>query len=171
MSTDQSAPAEHDERTEGRVVKAYLAARYSRHPEMRGVRDVLGAIGIDVTARWIDCHTDVVGDFTASFTTEALNTRPTDCAPLGRHDLEDIDAADTVISFTYPVDGVKGGRHVEFGYALAKGKRLIVVGPRQHIFHTLAEVDWYPDWAHLLMALATERARDAPDEPSQGDAA
>jgi hypothetical protein len=141
-------------------MRAYLAARYSRHDEMQGVRDVLqGALGIEVTSRWIDCHTDVVGDFTSSFTTEVLNDRPEDCAPLGQHDLDDIDAADAVISFTSDGTG-KGGRHVEFGYGLALGKRCIVVGAREHVFHTLKQVEWYPDWPRLVMALTDERRAD-----------
>lgn len=136
-------------------MKIYLAARYSRHDEMRGVRDVLGALGHEITSRWIDCHTDVVGDFTASFTPEVLNQRPDDCAPLGQHDLDDLDAADAVISFTSGGTG-KGGRHVEFGYGLARGKRMIVVGDREHVFHTLAQVEHYPDWSRLVMALTQE---------------
>jgi hypothetical protein len=30
-----------------------------------------------------------------------------------------------------------GGRHVEFGLALAQGKRVIIVGPRENVFHYL----------------------------------
>lgn len=140
-------------------MKIYLAARYSRHPEMQGARDVLAALGHEVTSRWIDCHTDVSGDFASSFTPEQLNIAPDLCAPLGRHDIEDVDAAQTVISFTDGTGG-KGGRHVEFGYALARGKRMILVGPREHIFHTLPEVEHFPDWSRLVMALTTE-GRDA----------
>ena len=132
---------------------AYLASRYSRHPEMRAVRWALASAGIAVTSRWIDCHTDVVGDFTSSFTVEFLNDHPDLSAPLGRHDLDDIDPADIVISFTTG-DGGKGGRHVEFGYGLALGKRCIVVGPREHVFHTLAEVEWVPDTDALLRLIA-----------------
>lgn len=35
-------------------VKIYLAARYSRHPEMRVVRDRLEASGHKVVSRWIE---------------------------------------------------------------------------------------------------------------------
>ncbi len=134
--------------------KIYLAARYSRNGEMRGVRDVLHGLGHEVTSRWIDCHTDVVGDFSASFTEAVLNERPEDCAPLGRHDLDDIDRADVVISFTG--SGGKGGRHVEFGYAVALGKRVIVIGPRENVFHTLPQVEHYVSWSRFVMAMARE---------------
>lgn len=134
-------------------MKIYLASRYSRHDEMRGVRDVLHALGHEVTSRWIDCHTDVVGDYTASFTQEFLNASPELSAPLGQHDVDDLMAADTVISFTCGTGG-KGGRHVEFGIALATGKHLIVVGPRENVFHTLPQVKHYPSWRFLVNDLA-----------------
>lgn len=145
----------------GGIRTVYLAARYSRHQEMQGVRDVLAAlVDIEVTSRWIDCHTDVVGDFTSSFTVEFLNANPEKCAPLGQHDIDDLMAADTVISFT-STDGGKGGRHVEFGMGIALGKRSIVIGPREHVFHTLAEVEWFPDWPHFVRALSHAKAVSA----------
>lgn len=139
------------------MTKAYLATRYSRHPEMREAREVLATLGVEVTSRWIDCHTDVVGDFTSSFTPEVLNERPADCAPLGQHDLDDIDAADMVISFSCDGSG-KGGRHVEFGYGLARGKRMILIGPREHVFHALRDVEWYLDWRGFVTHLMRERS-------------
>jgi hypothetical protein len=36
----------------------------------------------------------------------------------------------------------RGGRHVEFGLALAWSKHLIVAGPREHVFHWLPQVRW-----------------------------
>jgi hypothetical protein len=48
-------------------------------------------------------------------------------------------AADAVIIFTEIPNATPatGGRHVEFGLALAQGKRVIVVGPRENVFHYL----------------------------------
>lgn len=137
------------------MTKIYLAARYSRNAEMRGVRDVLESLpgnNYTVTSRWIDLHPDVVGDFSTSFTADDLNTQPDRCAPLGQHDLNDIDAADWVLNFTCGTGG-KGGRHVEFGYALATGKRLFVVGPRENVFHALPQVDHYPTWRAFVVRL------------------
>jgi hypothetical protein len=131
----------------------YLAARYSRHPEMQGVRDVLEGIGYRVTSRWIDQHG---GKYPTSFTPEILNSDPAYCGAVGQHDIEDVEAADIVISFTDATGGGKGGRHVEFGLALGLGKRVILVGPREHIFHTLPQVEHYPTWRDLVMALAPE---------------
>ncbi len=128
----------------------YLAARFSRNDEMRGVRDVLEAIGYKVTSRWIDLHG---GDQLESAAAEVLNSDPASVAHFGQHDIEDLAAADIVVSFTSTDGGGKGGRHVEHGIAIGMGKRLIVCGPRENIFHTLPQVEHYPNWARLVMAL------------------
>lgn len=140
-------------------MKVYLAARFSRHDEMRGVRDVLEhALGHQVTSRWIDLHG---GDQLESAAAEQLNREPWEVAHFGQHDIEDLQAADAVISFTSADGGGKGGRHVEFGIGLALGKRMIVVGPREHIFHTLPQVEHFPDWRHLVMALTRNQTAAA----------
>jgi hypothetical protein len=134
-------------------MKIYLAARYSRHPEMQGVRDALVTMGHEVTSRWIDLHG---GRLATSYAPEVLNAEPEHCGILGQHDVEDLLAADIVISFTSDGGGGKGGRHVEHGIAIGAGKRTIVVGPRENIFHTLPQVEHYPDWSALALALASD---------------
>ena len=139
--------------------RIYLAARYSRNAEMRGVRDVLEALGHKVTSRWIE---DLGGKYgKGSFTPDQLNGDPAYCADIARRDLEDVADADTMISFTEAGGGGKGGRHVELGLALGLGLRLVLVGPREHVFHTLPDIEWYPDWAHLVMAWAPSFAGQA----------
>ena len=135
--------------------KIYLAARYSRNAEMRGVRDVLEALGHKVTSRWIDQHG---GNLLESIVAEKLNADPEACAHYALVDVDDLAKADTVISFTSAGGGGKGGRHVEFGLAVGLGKRLVIVGPREHVFHTLPGIEWYPDWAQLAMAWTPEFA-------------
>jgi hypothetical protein len=55
-------------------------------------------------------------------------------------DLSDIDASECVISHTLNRGDLYtgGGRHIEFGYALARGKRLFNVGGHENVFHHLA---------------------------------
>lgn len=134
--------------------RIYLAARYSRNDEMRGVRDVLTALGYEITSRWIDCH---AGKYLTSFTPETLNADPDYCGKIGQKDVEDLSAADTVISFTSTDGGGKGGRHVEFGLALGLGKHLIVVGPRENVFHTLPQIEHHETWPSLVMSLTPQR--------------
>jgi hypothetical protein len=124
--------------------RIYLAASYPRLDEMRGVRDVLTAFGHTVTSRWID-QPPGEGAGVAE-----LAADPAAYVKFAHLDIADLEAAETVMSFTG--EGGRGGRHVEFGMAVMLGKRLVIVGPREHVFHTLPEVEWYPDWSRLVMA-------------------
>ena len=124
-------------------MRVYLAAKFSRRYEMQGYRADLLRAGHVCTARWIDLAEEVEAD--------ALQ-----CA---RVDLEDLDIADTVIAFTDPPRSTnsRGGHHVEFGHALAQGKRMILVGHRENIFGHLTEVEFYAEWQEALRALTPQR--------------
>ena len=52
-------------------------------------------------------------------------------------DITDLLASDAVVSFTEPPRSAasRGGRHVEFGYALGLFKPICVIGPKENIFH------------------------------------
>jgi hypothetical protein len=132
-------------------MRIYVAAAFQRQDEMRGVRDVLQALGHEVTSRWLD-ETATGPEGLSSLPDPAVG------APYALVDIEDLAAADTVISFTYEADSGRGGRHVEFGLAIAYGKRIILVGPRQHVFHCLPQVEHYVDWPRLVMAVSRHRA-------------
>ena len=111
-------------------MRVYLAAPFSQRAHMECVADYLKAQGIEVTARWV-----YGGE-------EGLNLQQ-----IAILDLEDVDAADTVVSFIQPrgTYTTGGGRHVEFGYALAKGKKLVTIGAEwENIFHHHPSVKNYP---------------------------
>jgi hypothetical protein len=140
------------------MTKIYLATRYSRYAEMQGVRDVLEALGHKVTSRWIDLHADTGERFGRSFNAAELNDLPEMCSAMALRDIEDIKACEWLISFTEPANDTtsKGGRHVEFGYALAISVRLTVIGPREHVFHTHPKVEHYPTWPDFVISLGEE---------------
>ncbi|HLK90206.1 MAG TPA: hypothetical protein VKZ18_09950 [Polyangia bacterium] len=121
-------------------MKIYIASRYDRRFEMLGVTAVLMRAGHVVTSRWIEGRGD--GPEVAA-----------------AEDLEDVLRADCLVSFTEePAAGVawsaRGGRHVEFGLAVAAGKRLCIVGPRENIFHFLPRVEVFRSTDDLVVALA-----------------
>jgi hypothetical protein len=128
--------------------KIYLAAAYERNEEMRGVRDVLEAIGYKVTSRWIDQHE---GEVPVAIGGDSLNANPEAHYRYADIDIADLRAANVVVSFLGAPG--RGGHHIEFGLAVAWSKHLVVVGQRENVFHALPGVDWYPDWPHLMMAL------------------
>ena len=53
-----------------------------------------------------------------------------------------------IVSFTESPRSVssRGGRHVEFGLGLAWNKIVVVVGPRENVFHCLSDVYQFDDW-------------------------
>lgn len=62
----------------------YIAARFSRHAEMREYRAELAKYGNTVTSRWIDLHG---GDQLESAAQSVLNTDPGSVAHFGANDL------------------------------------------------------------------------------------
>lgn len=98
---------------------------------------LLKVADFDVVSRWVYGAEEVVGI-----------SREEICAL----DLEDVERADAVISFTEPrgtpVPG--GGRHVEFGYGLALGKVMINIGEKENVFHHHPRVYHYNDFGHFV---------------------
>lgn len=118
-------------------MKIYIASRYSRRDEMRTVALALQAAGATVTSHWLSEDKPLqtqMGDDSDTFYIET-----------SRIDLMDVDAADVVLFFAEdPHEGVpRGGRHVEFGYALGKGKSISVIGPKENVFHYHPRVHHY----------------------------
>lgn len=123
----------------------YLASKFRRYEEMVGYADELRGLGYEVTSRWITAHAGPDLDLDdPRFPQFALD------------DIEDVRAADTLISFTAGGGG-RGGRHTEFGMGIALGKRLIIVGPREHVFHTLPQVERVDTWEQAKQRLLVAR--------------
>ena len=95
-------------------MKIYLAAHYDRRWQMLGIASMLERAGHEVTSRWIE------------------GGRGADPAIVPAVEaLLDLGRADCLVAFTeeppiFPVSS-SGERHVEFGIALATGKRLCIV--------------------------------------------
>lgn len=130
------------------IGSVYLAARFSRLPELLTYKDKLEARGVTVTSRWLRGGHEWVGTPDEEIPVEH-NAR------FAQDDIDDLMAADVVVCFTEsPRSGpARGGRHVEAGYALAMGKRLVVVGFRENVFYCLPQVEFYANWHDALESL------------------
>lgn len=126
-------------------MKIYLAARYNRRAEIDGYRREIEKLGHTVTSRWLN------GSHDAGSLTEP--TDPELLARFAREDLQDVNAADLVISFTEQGDTPRGGRHVEFGVAYSIGNKVWVVPYRENIFHYLPAVRRFDTFEQVLEAL------------------
>ena len=122
-------------------MKIYLASRYSKIDEMRRVAAMLILAGHEITSRWINGNHQISDDGLSAEAKEEERIR------FATEDYSDLIAADCSINFTEKPRSTnsRGGRHVEFGIAMATGKRVIVVGPRENVFHCLPVIEWYPD--------------------------
>ena len=134
------------------TMRAYIAARYDRREEVYAYSHELEALGIEIVSTWIDGHHEVRPDVERDATEEEIRS-------WAEEDLRDLRRADTLIFFSEPPgNGSKrGGRHVEMGFALAKGHRILVVGDPENVFHRLFEVRHYPTFDELMKRLRSER--------------
>ena len=131
------------------IRRVYLAARYSRRVELCAYRTALANMGYVVTSRWLN------GNHQTTDAGLSEQAREADRLMFASEDWNDLVSADTCISFTEEprATNSRGGRHVEFGAALAFGKRCIVVGPLENVFHCLPEVERYSNMDDLLLEL------------------
>lgn len=142
-------------------MRYYFAGAYARREELAAYADELFDMlnGVDrVTSRWL---TDPQEELDAGFSAGGLETAEAIAKAweYGQRDFEDLARAEAIVSFTG--QGGRGGRHIEHGYALAwhltvggdpdrMGIRLVIVGPREHVFHCHPDTEVYATWDEFL---------------------
>jgi nucleoside 2-deoxyribosyltransferase len=123
-------------------MKVYLASWFSSKDERKKQAQELRALGIGVTSRWLEETAKPNSDL-KDFDDEYLRTTAT-------MDIDDIRDADVFVLFTVdPNDGPcyrRGGRHWETGFACGVGKPILLVGPKENIFHHLSFVAQVDSW-------------------------
>ncbi|MFH0901433.1 MAG: hypothetical protein V2A73_12470 [Pseudomonadota bacterium] len=153
------------------MLKVYLAARYGRRTEMLDYAMQLKAKGHQVVSKWIDGHHELASEHGAQADIAADDRER---AGWALEDLCDLQAANCAIVFTHVPNGIgreRGGYNVELGWVIGYndgargwgapwGIRLIVVGPRVNVFHSLdlldrqpALTEHYDNWTECLTAL------------------
>lgn len=130
-------------------MRVYLAARYARRLELCGYAEDLRTRGYTITSRWL------AGSHQVSDVGLSDEGTPEERQRFALEDWEDLLSAQVCVAFTEVprVSNSRGGRHVEFGAALAAGLRCLVVGPRENVFCCLPQVVWCPTWVDGLAAL------------------
>ena len=122
-----------------------LIARLGRRPEMREIAKRLNCSGHAMCSGWVWNDDE----------DESLSARQKQYAALRNSD--DLESAGVAIAFTehppMPPGSERGGRHVDFGYALAVCKRVIVCGPRENIAYWHPKVEQVGSVAELLTLL------------------
>lgn len=132
-------------------MKIYLAGAYATRDALKQVAQRFEVEGHDITSRWLEATHDILPGTVGA----ALDHDDELVSRRAQEDFEDIGSASALVVFV-PGPGVlqgnTGGRHVETGYALALGKRVVVVGVAENIFHR-AFCTVVPDLRAALEAL------------------
>ena len=114
-------------------VKIYIAARFSRRPDANILARALKDRGFEIVSRWVLPDSDHVKPTGLSKQAADAERRR-----FAEEDIEDIENCDWLIALMEePRSNGRGGRHVEFGYAMAMCKVLTVIGPKETVFHHL----------------------------------
>lgn len=118
------------------MINIYIAAPYPMRDGAIRIMRLFERSGIAVTSRWLKAPDEL-------------------CDEHARKDLEDVAAADVL--FAWNPEGWEekgtGGRHVEFGYALALGIPIVLAGERSNIFHHLSHVAVVDDSQDIVKAV------------------
>ncbi len=127
-------------------MKIYIAARFSRRPEANALAHKLKELGHTITSRWVRPDCDHVMP-----TGLSMQAADSERQRFAQEDVADVKSCDCMISLMEePRNNSRGGRHVEFGMALALGKLCVLIGPRETVFHHLPNVTWYMDMDDFL---------------------
>jgi len=127
-------------------MKIYLAARFSKRHILQEWAEHLEGHGHEIVSRWSKRGSDHKKAPGLSKMAQASERRR-----FAKEDIEDIHSCDCVLSLMEePRTNGRGGRHVEFGYGLAIGKIMVIVGHQETVFHHLPEVAHFWDFSDAL---------------------
>lgn len=104
-------------------IRVYIAAPFQLQDGAAALRELLKASEIECTSTWLNAP-------------ENIDER------WAKRDLSDVARCDVFVAMN-PEDWASrgtGGRHVEFGYALALRKPVVILGARTNIFHHIRDV-------------------------------
>jgi hypothetical protein len=143
-------------------MKVYLAAQFARQQELLLYRDQLIKMGIEITSRWLTEEKD------------PTMSQEDHLRKYAQVDRDDVLAADVLVFFSEaPPSPPRGGRHVEFGIALQAGKQIVVIGPKENIFHhlqSLNNITHVITWTEALVELAGMYAKECSGIPRVSNA-
>jgi nucleoside 2-deoxyribosyltransferase len=121
-------------------MEIYIAAPFDRRVAAKRARKILEDKGHIVNATWIDSHLEELD-------LQTIDERWEEA----RKDLMDIHRSDTFVLLNNCGESTTGGMHIEFGFALGRGKRIFLIGEPSSIFHHrpdvihLSSVDDFPE--------------------------
>lgn len=128
-------------------MKVYIAAPYSMKEIVKQEAADLLNNGITCTSSWVmEPHAP---------TTQMQDLTHNEHQDYAMQDVLDVTNGEVLVFHTDPTKTiVRGGRHVEFGIAVAQQKPIYVVGKEEeNIFHHLPQVKHFHTWQDVLNRL------------------
>jgi nucleoside 2-deoxyribosyltransferase len=126
-------------------LKIYFAAPWSYGPELLPLKDMVQEQGHIITSSWLNIENSTV------------SKNAHEAADYALQDLRDVDACDMLTLFNPSDHKQSPGRNIEFGYALARGKALAIVGERLGVFQYLPHIRYYTSNQHFLNGLIDKK--------------
>lgn len=130
-------------------MKFYFAAPWEYGPQLLPLVDCLKDTKHTVTSTWL------------TIPTETRSKNSLEAADYAFVDLADVDACNMLVLFNPKDYPMTPGRNIEFGYALAKGKALGLIGDRKGVFQHLPQIRYmgtgpqdFLDWLEVHSQLA-----------------
>ena len=121
----------------------YIAGRYESKGRLQEIRQRVECLGHQVVSTWLD---EPESEYPTEMDSNAIRA----CA---LRDLVEIATADVLLLDTYDED-IHGGREWEGGFGFGHPHlRVMLVGPRRNIFHTLVPMQ-FKSWEEALQWLA-----------------
>lgn len=108
------------------MTKVYLSGEYDSRYFLRGERAKLLKAGYTVTSTWLDCETP-------NLERPDMRLKPQAGAMIALANYADIRISDVFIQYTS--ERYSPGTYVEFGYAYATARSIVIVGERRSVFH------------------------------------
>jgi len=136
----------------------YIASSVSAVEQARETRLAIEKAGHLVTSRWMLGNHEADEAEMGNMITENGMIK---FAKFGADDIEDMQDAECGVFLTETPSG-RGGMHVGFGYMIALGKRIFIVGPIRNVFQAWAiqcnKADHLRTIEHFLQMLKVDDA-------------
>lgn len=125
-------------------MKIYIAGGYFKKDYFKEVANCLEAeFGVEITSSWLNEQWPPNTTLDQVEDSELRSFAVQDCADIQRADVFMLFSSDP------KVPTVRGGRHVEMGIALALGKAIWVIGPKENVFHYIPGITHFKTLADL----------------------
>lgn len=132
----------------------YLAGSFAFKTKFREYAKELREFA-EVTSSWLDQ--------TEEDDSQISDQREVKLRAYAQKDLNDIDKANWFVQISQ-IPNVRGGAHTELGYAIAKQKNILIVGPEHNVFHYMPQVNLVETWPEAVGFLRQQRYQESSNQ-------